>query len=282
VETVTGGAVACIEDPKGPIGAVAWSADGRIVAGRVGGRTLRLWDRESGRPVMELNTDGGSWGDLAFSHDNRILAAACTDTTILLWDVTPAWRKLAETEAEPKQLDLEDAWRVLSGGDARKAYRAVYALGRAGDRAVAFMAERLKPPPLAEDLVERVRRAVVDLDHDDIEVRDRASRALGELGAAAEPLMRKALAATASAEVRMRLERILAEAGSEAPGPLAPGEALGRHRAIWALERIGTPAARAALDRFAREAHHLRERREAELAAWRLAGRARAREAGPR
>ena len=51
---------------------------------------------------------------------------------------------------------------------------------------------------------------LADLESPEFKVRDRASKKLSELGAAAAPLFRKALATTTSAEVRARLELLLA------------------------------------------------------------------------
>ena len=54
---------------------------------------------------------------------------------------------------------------------------------------------------------------LADLDSKEFRVRDRASKGLRDLGPGAAPLLRKASAATASAEVRARLEVLLAPHG---------------------------------------------------------------------
>jgi len=56
---------------------------------------------------------------------------------------------------------------------------------------------------------QRRRQLILDLDHDSFGVRERASSELAKLGREVEPVLREALQATPSVEVRARLRRLL-------------------------------------------------------------------------
>src|SRR5262249_20290835 len=75
-----------------------------------------------------------------------------------------------------------------------------------------------------------------DLDSDRFAVRERALRGLRELGDAAEPALRRALADGLPAAVRDRVERLLADLGPS-------GERLRIGRALEVLERMPSAAA---------------------------------------
>src|SRR5206468_630854 len=169
---------------------------------------------------------------LAFSADGRLLACGGANTTVLVWRL-PALALPTRPGGDPEAL-----WRDLADADPARAYRAVLALAAAPGRAVPLIKERLKPRPAADP--RRVARLVADLDSDEFEVREKASEELATLGPGAEAALRKALAGEVSAEVRSRVEDLLAglEKGS------AARERLRDLRAVEVLERAGTPAAR--------------------------------------
>lgn len=89
----------------------------------------------------------------------------------------------------------------------------------------------------------RIDRLIAELDDDTFEVRLQATQELQSLGEAAGPAMRKALEATPSPEVKVRLRQALAL--------LVPLKAEQRRlrilRAIAALEYADTPEARRVL-----------------------------------
>jgi HEAT repeat protein len=116
-------------------------------------------------------------------------------------------------------------------------------LEASGDEAV----KRLRPllVPQAVPNQPPVEKLLAQLDDDDFETRERATRMLMERGEAVVPKLQTALKASPSAEVRIRIGRILKQFPAEGSRPSAVQ--LRALRAITALGRIDTPASRALL-----------------------------------
>jgi hypothetical protein len=121
------------------------------------------------------------------------------------------------------------------------------ALARLADRpeqAVALVRNRLRPaqpPPAAE-----VRRLLADLDAPEFERRESATKRLAGWGDTAHAALREALRGKPSAEVRRRLEGLLAD-----PRLVRQPEARRGVRAVRLLECIGSLAARQVLRELA-------------------------------
>src|SRR5439155_3486616 len=105
-------------------------------------------------------------------------------TTVLLWDLTGRQSGGRLRPAELTDPDLEALWSDLAGEDAPKAYRAVWGLAASPKQALPLLRGALKPVAAAD--AGRLRRLVAELDADDFEVRERATRALEEAGEQAE------------------------------------------------------------------------------------------------
>jgi WD40 repeat protein len=80
-------------DSKGAVGDLAFSPDGRLLAAVGGGRSVKLWEVETGRELPMLEGHSDDLMTVAFSPDGRWLASAGVDTTIKLWDVS-TWREV--------------------------------------------------------------------------------------------------------------------------------------------------------------------------------------------
>jgi hypothetical protein len=100
--------------------------------------------------------------------------------------------------------------------------------------------------PAAAVPAEKLQRLVADLDADDLNVREAASRQLTDLRRQIESGLSEALKHKPTAEQRRRIEAVLDE-----PDVLPPGDALRGVRAALALERIGSPEARKVLEKLA-------------------------------
>jgi WD40 repeat protein len=71
---------------KGPVGRVAFSADGRRVAAAGRDGTGKVWDAVTGREVASLIGHRGPVHQLAFRPDGRQLVTAGDDRTVRVWD----------------------------------------------------------------------------------------------------------------------------------------------------------------------------------------------------
>ncbi len=74
----------------GPIHAVAFSPDGRLVATAGEDKTIWLWSTATGEPVGGAFRHPAKVGALAFSPDGRALLSGCDDGLVRLWDVEDA------------------------------------------------------------------------------------------------------------------------------------------------------------------------------------------------
>ena len=121
---------------------------------------------------------------------------------------------------------------------------------------------------LDENRYKRIQQHVADLDHDDIDVRDKATRELLTIGSDAEPVLLNGLTGAKSPETVSRINQIPVPLNPPIPYP--PGEPLRRWRAIQVLERIGSTEAKDVLAMLEKESPSLRERHEAKAALERL------------
>jgi RNA polymerase sigma factor (sigma-70 family) len=239
---------------------IACSPDGRLLAAGGGPDrpTVRVWEVASGKLVGRRAGQKGWLRCIAFSPDARTLATGSEDTTAILWNVAAF-----AGDGRPPD-DLDALWADLAADDAARARRVVGALAADPGRSVPLLVRHLRPVEAADG--GRVARLVRELDADDFEARERASRELAQLGEGAGPALHGALAGKPSAEVRRRVEGLL-ENLRAGPGP----ELLRALRGVEVLERAGTPAARRALAELARGVPEARLTREAKAALARLA-----------
>jgi WD40 repeat protein len=246
------------------------SHDGKTLArrefSRQGKESIVLTEQASGGTIGEITSaQRGSITVLAFSPDGRTLATGGADSTVLLWDwaracgVTPG----ADHKIGPRE--REKLWADLVGDDAAKAYRAIETLAASGEDAVTFLKERVRP--VTDKDWEPVRRLVTALGADEFVVREKATRELAKLGMEMEPILQKALADQPALEARRRIEAVLT---APAMGRWSP-EFLRQLRAVQALERIGSPAARQLLEELAKGVADSRLTDEAKAALGRLA-----------
>jgi WD40 repeat protein len=68
--------------------AIAFSPDGKIIAGASEGKLIKLWDVATGKELHTLAGHAGAVLDLAFSPDGKTLASGSSDNTVKLWDVS--------------------------------------------------------------------------------------------------------------------------------------------------------------------------------------------------
>ena len=232
-EAATGRAVAVL--PTGPVRALALTPGTRavVVATESG---LSVWDVATGRERVRWAPparpeEGWAVSELAAAPDGRRVVAALWDGSAVVWPV-PAAGPLP-----PAPVSDAD----LSSADAGRAYRAVW---RLAEQPAVEVVPRVRgwvrgavPDPAV------VRRCIADLDAPGFAAREAAVKQLAGMGPVVVPALRQAARETRSAEVRARVEGLLARL----PDPtLTPG-ALLAERGVAVLEWVGTADARKVL-----------------------------------
>jgi RNA polymerase sigma factor (sigma-70 family) len=223
---------------------------------------VRIQDALTGARLHTLTGHRGAVVSLAFSPDGRLLASGSNDTSILLWDATRLPRASLPKTVQPDAKKLASLWSDLKGSDVGKAYLGMKDLLGAPRQAAQLIGKHLRPVILED--AKGVERLIADLDSNDFDTREKASRALAKKGVRAEPALRKALAGRPPLDVHRRIERLLLA---------IEARHLGAFRAVEVLERIGSPEARKLLESLARGAEEARLTREAKSALARLTGR---------
>jgi RNA polymerase sigma factor (sigma-70 family) len=159
---------------------------------------------------------------------------------------------------------LEALWADLESDDRAKAWRAAFTLAAAPKDALLLFKGRLKPVTADAD---RLAKLIRDLDNDEFDVRERASKELKEAGEVAVPLLRKAMENTTSVEARRRMAELL-------EGRKGPSSAwLRSARAVAVLETIGGDDARKLLEGLAKGQADALPTRAAKAALDRLGGK---------
>jgi RNA polymerase sigma factor (sigma-70 family) len=202
--------------------------------------TIFVWDVHRGEMLGSFTGHDDTITGLVFTGDDRALVSASADSTMLVWDIAQAATKKPALKAG----NVETAWRTLIGDDARAAYEAIRTLASSPDGAVQLLARHLKPAVPIE--VKRIDACLRDLDSDEFEVRQRATRTLEQMGEQVVAALERCLAGRPSLEVRKRVERIVEKA--LAPNP----QRLRQSRALEALERMGCDGARRLFEALAK------------------------------
>jgi hypothetical protein len=163
-----------------------------------------------------------------------MLASGGSDSTILLWDV----EKLCGLRCLPGKRSAGELWQDLASTDAGVAYRAMGGCLAAPEEALRHFEKHLRP--VREEDAAPVRRRLADLDSRRFAVRQQATQELEKTPPEWEFLLREALLAKPSLEMRRRLEPLRE---SPALRKFSP-ETLQALRGVQVLERIGTAEAR--------------------------------------
>jgi RNA polymerase sigma factor (sigma-70 family) len=224
------------------ITALAFSADGKSLASAGTDMTIRFWELATGQERHQFRDQRGEFLAVALSADGKRCFSGGKDTTILIWDI---WDGAGGARQKPSATLPEALWSDLGSTDARRGFRALRALAAAPEPAVALLRDRLSSTPQADP--QRLARLLEELDDDDFAVRERATEELERLGYEAEAALLRKLAERPSAEARRRITAILTKLSQR----VVSGNSLRLLRGLEALEGIGTPEARQALEKLA-------------------------------
>jgi hypothetical protein len=167
----------------------------------------------------------------------------------------------------PADERLARCWADLGSDDVVVNAAAVRDLVAAPREVVPFLRQRLQGRG-STDLERRVAGLIAELNNDDFEVRDRATRELQGLREQALVQLQSALADTRSPEVRLRLRLVLGN--RTAPEGVKSTEQRRLGLVVRVLELVGTPEAREMLTTMARSDPDVGLRGEARLALQRL------------
>jgi WD40 repeat protein len=246
---------------------VAFSPDGQRLVSASRDKTARVWDVAAGKAIFTIEPHGGEVYSVAFAPDGRHVATAGDDGTVRVWDVTGLPDGEWSRPPEPTPQLLQSLWADLASADPAEANRAVWRATAIGSPVVAFLKRRLTPAIRTVD-DKQVARLIADLDARKYQVREKATRALEELGPLVQADLRRALAAGPSLEARKRIEGLL----EKLQGPVA-ADILPTLRAIAILDHVASPEARGLLEALARGEPAARTTQEARFALQRLARR---------
>jgi dipeptidyl aminopeptidase/acylaminoacyl peptidase len=231
-----------------------FSPDGRTLA--TGHEDMvYLWELATGQERAHFQeVKGNTIHALAFRPDGQAVASGSLNGTTMVWDVTGLG-----SSPHPAATDPAALWEQLADGDAAVAFRAVWRLADHPEKSLPLLRRHLRPAAPVPAV--RIAGWVRDLDAENFQVRERASRELEKAGDLAEAALRKALAESGSQEVRRRAGRLLRvlEASPSA-------EMVRLVRAIEVLDHVGSAEARELLETLAQGAPESRLTREARAA----------------
>jgi WD40 repeat protein len=255
----------CLLAGKESMAALAFSGDGRMLAGGGEDRHVCLWDVRTGAQLASLAGHRGRVQHVELSPKSDRLLSSSLDGTVLVWDVEQALR-LPAAAAPSARRALAGLWADLASDDAGVAEKAQRELEERPAEAVALLKQHLSPVKAVP--AARLAQLVTELDSDTSQARDRASEQLGQLDELALPALRKAVS-SASAEVRRRAQNLL----DRIERPSLSGEQARPVRAVEVLEAIAGPEARKLLAEVADGTPGARLTREARASLERLGGK---------
>lgn len=202
-----------------------------------------------------------------FVGSRGIVVTGLTDTSCLVWCVQDKSPDHRSGVGEGRVHALKKAWDELASTDAESAGRAVQMLASDGEAAVAVLSQHLVRREILSQ--EEIPMLIAGLSSEEFSEREQASRDLQALYVSVVPSLREALANTADAEVKTRLQGII----TATEEPLIRVESvLQIARAIEVLEHVGSDSARRVLEDLSRGPTGLRETLLAEAALRRVCG----------
>jgi WD40 repeat protein len=257
----TGDRVRVLTGLAGYIMTLSVSPDSRLLAAG-GWCGIKVWEIETGLERRSFHDFEGNAFAVAFSPDGRALASGNGAQEIVVWGIpgipTPGERKIAPSDVVVK------LWKDLASNDGGQVHRGIWGLASRPAEAAPFLKKMLAPVPAVAG--PRLAQLIEDLNSDLFVVREKATKEIESLADLAEPALRRVVIDPASLEVKQRAKILLEKLSAFSASPAR----LQKHRAVEALEHMGTPDAEAVLQDLAKGAPEARMTREAVAALARL------------
>jgi len=123
-ETTWASLIHVMEDHTGWVRSVAFSPDGKRVVSGSKDKTIRIWDAQTGHPVLEPLEGHTGWvWSVAFSPDGKRVVSGSSDNTICIWDAQTGHPVLEPLEGHTDPVlsvaFSPDGKRVVSGSEDR-------------------------------------------------------------------------------------------------------------------------------------------------------------------
>jgi len=249
---------------------MTFSPDGRILLVATDGMTstslprVHYYEVATGQEILSVPLPD-RFTKTSWESSGQFLATS-SGSSIYIWDLRLS-QVLLGTQQELSTKILDQFWLDLAAEDAALAYKAIWRLSAAPEKAIALLKDRLQPAP---DNEARLRRLMGDLDNGAFAIRDKASQELTKTGRAAVGFLREAASDKRhSPETKRRLQAILE---SLERTPLGHDE-LRQIRAVGLLETIASTEALAFLETLANGWSAARQTLEARESLFRLRNR---------
>ena len=155
------------------------------------------------------------------------------------WGLDNVKVKTVESAARLSDEQMESCWAALAGDDPVAAFASVWQMVSSGQQAVSFLDSKIHVAAMKES--GEIKSLLKDLGADKYQTRQHATKRLNEFDRRIEPILRKALQATASSETRVRLIAILKKFEAKRN---RPAQSLRRQRVERVLQVIDSPQAR--------------------------------------
>ena len=214
----------------------AFSPDGRLILSGGADGTMCIWEVFSGRPLCSYKVGGGPVNCVAVSPDGQWIATASSDGRISLFPTATV--PPSEAPQAVDQEAFERLWHDLASEQASVAYDAVQRLSVRSDLVLEQFRKRIRRVESVD--LTTITARIADLDADDFDRREAASKQLAAFGPQAESALRKVW--------RRPLPRRCAAASGNGQAArhwvVTDPDVLRSLRAVWVLERISTPEAR--------------------------------------
>lgn len=224
---------------KGVARTLALSPDGRSLAVSTERGAAQVWELATRKQRRTFEADRGFAWAVAFAPGGKTVATAGDDRVVRVWDLTAGWGAPDARERRPPTTErLEAFWKDL-GGEADVAFTAIWALAAHGKQAVPLLRKKLKAvePRLT---AKQTARLIEQLDAEEFDDREEASKALARGGPPVRRALQEALKGRLSLEQRRRAVSLLDQLRD---ATLTSSEIV-LIRAAEVLARIDSPEAR--------------------------------------